>query len=111
MSNAFLDSTPERIDVPTFLLDRDAKSVTWGNRRCYLGDTTYLQCLAALADAEGAPVENTTLLNAIDTGYVRVPNDVRTPVYRLKKKLRRAGMADLADRIENVSGAYKLRLG
>ena len=35
--------------------------------------------------------------------------DVRTIVYRLKKRLGKSGMGDLADRIRNVRMAYLLQ--
>ena len=111
MSHARSEKVPKHVKHPRFKIDREAKGVWWGDRRCYLGDTANFRCLAALAETPNMPVENSALLEAIGPSFIRVVDDVRTAIYRLKKRLRQSGMADLAERIENGRGAYKLRLG
>jgi len=110
MNHAPYEKEPEHVERPRFRIDREAKAVWWGDRRCYFGDTANFRCLAALAETLNMPVENSALLEAIGPSFICVVDDVRTAIYRLKKKLRHAGMADLAARIENVRGAYTLRL-
>ena len=92
------------------VLDRSNFVVKWDGERSLFGDTMLFRCLAALVANPNEPVENDQLVRAIDTGCIQGRNDVRTAIYRIRKKLVDANMADLARRIENVRGAYLIRL-
>jgi hypothetical protein len=85
-------------------------SVTLDQRRCELGNTALWRCIKVLVNAAGQPVEHSEMLRLIGAdSIVSGLNDVRTTVYRLKHRLRQAGMSTVADCIQNVRGAYCFR--
>ena len=92
------------------VMDHSRFVVKWNGRRSRFGNTMLFRCLAALAAHPNKPVENDELVRRIDTGCIRNPNDVRTAIFRTKKRLIAADMADLAHRIDNMDGAYVIRL-
>lgn len=107
-----MNPRPENCHTPDTddLLDHSRYVVKWNGKRSRFGNTMLFRCLAALVANPNAPVENDELVWRIGSGCIRLPNDVRTAIYRTKKKLIVADMADLAHRIENVNGAYRIRL-
>ena len=92
------------------VLDHSNFVVKWNGKRSRFGDTMLFRCLAALVADPNEPVENAELVRLIDTGPIRSRDDVRIAIYRTRQKLIAAGMADLAGRIQNVDGAYVIRL-
>lgn len=92
------------------VLDHSRFVVKWNGRRSRFGDTMSFSCLAALAADPNKSIENNELVRRITTGCIRRENDVRIAIFRTRKKLIAADMADLAKRIENVNGAYLIRL-
>ena len=92
------------------VLDHSNFVVKWNGKRTRFGNTMSFHCLAALVADCDEPIENAELVRRIAAGCIRGKNDVRTAIYRTRKKLIAGGMADLAGRIENVDGAYVIRL-
>ncbi len=107
-----MNPPPRNDNVPDagLVLDHSRFVVKWNGRRSRLGDTMLFRCLSALVAHPNEPVENDELVLQIDTGCIPRPNDVRTAIYRIRQNLIAADMADLAKRIENVNGAYLIRL-
>ena len=93
------------------VLDHSNFVVKWNGKRTRFGNTMAFHCLAALVADRNKPIENAELVRQIAAGCIRRKNDVRTAIYRTRQKLISADMADLANRIQNVDGAYVIRLG
>ena len=100
----------DNVPDANLVLDHTNFVVKWNGKRRRFGDTMLFRCLAALVADPNAPVENAELVRLIDTGSIRRRDDVRIAIYRTRQKLIAADMADLANRIENVDGAYLIRL-
>jgi hypothetical protein len=94
-------------ETPDFVIDESAKSVWLGAQRCHLGDTDQFSLMHTLGLYRNCPVEHVRMLREIDRSDLS-PNELRRIVYRLKQRLRKYGLGEVADSIKNVRGAYTL---
>lgn len=92
------------------ITDRADFSVRWGNRRCPLGNNLAFKILERLAQRPGLYLHYDTLLNEFWDCHTSF-EAVRSAVKVLRRKLRAAGMGDLAKAIDGSnSHHYGLRL-
>jgi DNA-binding response OmpR family regulator len=92
------------------ITDRADFSVRWGNRTCRLGNTLAFKLLDRLAHRPGLYLHYDTLLDEFWDRHTS-PEAVRSTVKILRRKLRAAGMGDLAKAIDGSnSHHYGLRL-
>lgn len=92
-------------------LDRTTFSVHWEGRSCSLGHSTAFRLLERLARCPNEYVSVDRLLDELWSGP-RSYSTLRSTVCRLKSRLRRSGMGDLAQLIDGrVHGHYALLLG
>lgn len=108
-----LDSLrPPVVAIPTapLRLDRSTYSVWWAERSCPLGHTMAFRVIERLARSPNEYISTDRLL--VDLwGATRTPSTVRSTVCGLKTKLRDAGLAELAKRIDGTTrGHYGLML-
>lgn len=97
-------------DRADFRIDRTLLSVTFQGRVCFLGNTYPFKVLCHLAERLNAYVPYEDLLAAV-WGGVRSDAAVRSVVKTLRARLRRAGLAGLADAIDGTAaGHYALKL-
>ncbi len=90
------------------IVDHAMLSVHFRGRSCFLGNTLPFRLFAYLAQHPRAYLNYESLLNDVWTG-IRSESAVRTVVKRLREKLRRAGMPDLANAIDgSIPGHYSL---
>jgi DNA-binding response OmpR family regulator len=93
-----------------YLIDGGLLSVNFGGRTCFLGNTYPFKFIACLAQRPNIYVTHEDLLSEVWDG-IRSHSTVRSVVKVLRKKLRQAGMAPLAEAIDGtVSGHYALKL-
>jgi len=84
--------------------------VHWGNQTCHLGNTVAFRLLERLAHRPGLYLHYDSLLNEL-WDYHTSPEAVRSAVKILRRKLRAAGMEDLAEAIDGSnSHHYGLKL-
>lgn len=81
------------------IADDATLSVIWGERRCYLGKTLGFRLFVHLAIRRNQYVAYDSLFEVVWGGR-RSNGAVRSVVRDLRRKLRRAGMSDLADAID-----------
>ncbi len=92
-------------------LDRGLLSVTFRGQSCFLGNTLPFQLFARLVGRPNVYLSYEELLTEVWQG-IRSDSAVRGVVKRLREKLRKAGMMELADAIDGtVPGHYALKLG
>lgn len=92
------------------ITDRADFSVRWGNRTCCLGNNLAFKLLERLAHRPGLYLHYDTLLNEFWDCHTS-PEAVRSAVKVLRRKLRAAGMGDLAKAIDGSNAHhYGLRL-
>ncbi|MCY2987463.1 MAG: winged helix-turn-helix domain-containing protein [Planctomycetota bacterium] len=92
------------------ITDRVNFSVHWGTRTCRLGNTVAFKLLERLAHRPGLYLHYDSLLNEL-WDYHTSPDAVRSAVKVLRRKLRAAGMEDLAEAIDGSnSHHYGLKL-
>jgi DNA-binding response OmpR family regulator len=85
-------------------------SVNFEGKACFLGNTYPFKLIACLARRPNTYVTHEVLLSEVWEG-IRCNATVRSAVKVLRKKLRQAGMAALADAIDgSTSGHYALKL-
>jgi DNA-binding response OmpR family regulator len=93
------------------VIDDARLTVTFRGRTCYLGHTLPFRLLARLARRPGCYVTHDDLLADVWDGGRRSDRVVRVTVKVLRRKLREAGMGDLAAAIDgSAPGRYALRL-
>jgi DNA-binding response OmpR family regulator len=92
------------------LLDEETLSVTWKGRTIHLGNTQGFWLLARLARRANQYVTHLALLLEFWDDEFADPCLLRAGVQRLRYKLRRGGMADLASAITGHHGRYMLDL-
>ena len=100
----------DNVPDANLVLDHSSFVVKWNGKRARFGNTMSFHCLAALVADHDKSIENAELVRRIAAGCIRRRDDVRIAIYRTKQKLIAADMADLANRIQNVDGAYVIRL-
>ena len=92
------------------LLDEATLSVIWRGRTLHLGHTQGFWLLARLARCPNQYVTHLDLLQEIWDDEFADTTLLRAGVQRLRVKLRRGGMRDLADAIAGHHGRYMLSL-
>lgn len=92
------------------LLDEATLSVVWNGRLLHLGHTQGFWLLARLARSANQYVTHLDLLQEIWDDEFTDTAVLRAGVRRLRTKLRRGGMGDLADAIVGHHGRYMLSL-
>lgn len=92
------------------ITDRGDFSVRWGNRTCRLGNTLAFKLLDRLAQRPGLYLHYDKLLSEFWDCHTS-PEAVRSTVKILRRKLRAAGMGDLAKAIDGSNAHhYGLKL-
>ena len=102
--------TPQNHHAYDLVVYETTHSIRWKGLHCHLGNSMIFRCLKVLAAAPNQAIRHDEMLEALGHCLRNHPNDVRLIIYRLKTRLRTAGMPDLADRIDNVRKAYVLQL-
>ncbi|MBM4018456.1 MAG: winged helix-turn-helix transcriptional regulator [Planctomycetes bacterium] len=92
------------------LLDEATLSVIWRGRTLHLGHTQGFWLLARLARRPNQYITHVDLLGEIWDDEFTDTSVLRAGVQRLRVKLRRGGMGDLADAIAGHRGRYMLNL-
>jgi DNA-binding response OmpR family regulator len=92
------------------ILDESTMSVVWKNRTLRLGHTREFRFLGRLARRPNQYVTHLDLLEEVWDGEDREISTIRSLVRRLRNKLKRGGMDDLADAIQGYNGRYILNL-
>lgn len=92
------------------LLDESTLSVMWNGKMLHLGHTQGFWLLARLARSANQYVTHLDLIANIWDNDLTDPTAVRSGVRRLRLKLRRGGMGDLANAIVGHRGRYMLDL-
>ena len=101
---------PRNGSARPLITDRGDFSVRWGNRTCRLGNTLGFKVLDRLAQRPGLYLDYDTLLDSCWDCHTS-PEAVRSTVKVLRRKLRAAGMGDLAKAIDGSnSHHYGLKL-
>lgn len=97
-------------NAPRPLLDEATLSVIWRDRALYLGYTKEFRLLAHLARRINQYVTHVDLLEEIWDDDFASTSLLHAGIQRLKTKLRRGGMADLAGAVVGCKGRYSLDL-
>ncbi|MCX5684110.1 MAG: winged helix-turn-helix domain-containing protein [Planctomycetota bacterium] len=92
------------------LLDEATLSVIWRGRTLHLGHTQGFWLLARLARRPNQYITHVDLLEEVWDDEFTDTSVLRAGVQRLRVKLRRGGMGDLADAIAGHRGRYMLNL-
>lgn len=92
------------------MLDEATLSVVWNGRALHLGHTQGFWLLARLARSTNQYVTHLDLIQEIWNDDFTDTTVLRAGVRRLRIKLRRGGMGDLADAIVGHHGRYMLSL-
>lgn len=91
-------------------IDPSTFSVHWAGKRCALGNTTAFRVMERLARRPNVYLSIDQILEELWSGP-RAYSTVRSTVFRLKARLRRAGLDDLADLIDGgTPGHYALMI-
>jgi hypothetical protein len=93
------------------LLDEATLSVVWHGKMIHLGHTQSFWILARLARGANQYVTHLDLIEDIWDDHFTDTAVLRAAVRRLRLKLRRGGMSELADAIVGHHGRYMLDLG
>ena len=96
--------------VPRPLLDEATLSVIWRDHPLYLGYTKEFRLLAHLARRANQYVMHVDLLEDVWDDDFADAALLRASIQRLRTKLRRGGMADLAEAVIGCKGHYILDL-
>ncbi len=92
------------------LIDRASFSVNFRGKTCFLGNHLPFQFLARLAERPNAYVSYEDLLADV-WGRTVSDSSVRSVAKELRQRLRRGGLADLADAVDgSEAGHYALKL-
>jgi len=92
------------------LLDESTLSVIWKGKTLHLGNTLAFRLLVRLARRPNQYVTHTDLLLDVWDDDETSTASIRSMVRELRRKLRGAGMTDLATAIRGHSGRYILDL-
>jgi DNA-binding winged helix-turn-helix (wHTH) protein len=96
--------------VGPFIVDRATFSVSDGIHVCELGNTICFRFIECLASEPARRFTRSQLLDAVWDGHRRAPTTVRSAVFELRDRFRRAGMDELANAIRAEGGTYSLRI-
>src|SRR5262245_40358950 len=92
-------------------VDRSQLVVNFRGKTCFLGNALTFRFIAQLAQRPNHYFTYEELLTGVWDGACRSDASVRSVVKALRRKLRAAGMGDLADAIDGTqSGRYALRV-
>jgi DNA-binding winged helix-turn-helix (wHTH) protein len=92
------------------VIEVDKFTVTYRRKSCFLGNTLPFRFLSRLAQRPNTFISHETLLSDVWDGN-RTDSSIRSIVKTLRRKLRQAGLTDLADAIDgSVPGHYSLKL-
>jgi DNA-binding response OmpR family regulator len=100
----------ERISPGRPLMDEPTLSVVWNGRMLHLGHTQGFWLLSRLTRSANQYVTHLDLIQEIWDDDFTDTTVLRAGVRRLRNKLRRGGMGDLADAIVGHHGRYMLNL-
>lgn len=90
--------------------DRETLSIVWKNKSCFLGNTLLFLFFERLALSPNRYVSHVDLLEDV-WGGEREPSTIRGVAKRLRDRLQKEGMGQLAEAIDgNVRGYYGLKL-
>lgn len=92
-------------DEPICRVDRETLSVFWKDRACFLGYTLPFRVLEKLALRSNQYISVERLTQDL-WGGSKAPSTIRSAVSDLRIKLRRGGMAGLADMIDGSNPGY-----
>lgn len=96
---------------PHPVVDRSRFEVTLAGRTCRLGNTIPFRFLARLAESPGRYVSHEQLIDDVWDGHGS-DDALRSVVKHLRRRLREAGLDDLACAIDGLTpGHFVLRLG
>ncbi len=104
------NSHPNRLPASGPYLDEATLSVVWKGKSLHLGHTQGYWLLARLTRSVNRYVTHLDLLQDIWDDVLIDTAVLRAGVRRLRTKLRRGGMGDLADAIIGYRGRYMLSL-
>jgi DNA-binding response OmpR family regulator len=97
---------------PDLEVDRSQLVVRFRGKTCFLGNALTFRFLARLAQRPNHYVTYEELLADVWDGARRSDASVRSVVKILRRKLREAGMGELADAIDGTqTGCYALKVG
>ena len=85
--------------------NRDTLSVEWEGKSCFLGNTLLFWFFERIARTPNRYVSHQQLLDDVWGGN-RHPTTIRGVVKRLRDKLAKVGMGDLATRIDGSENGY-----
>jgi hypothetical protein len=89
--------------------DPGSMSIVWHGRRCALGQTTLFKLFSRLSRQANAYVSYDQLLSDV-WGGAKADETIRSAVRHLKRRLKDAGMGELADAIRGENHHYVLLL-
>lgn len=89
------------VDISTF-------SVFWQGKTCSLRNTILFRLAARLARQPNQYITAGQLLGDVWDGGVKSPDTIRSTVRNLRRRLRQAGMSDLAAAIRGTGGRFGL---
>jgi len=109
--DGFVPRPPNPGDHPHPIIDQSRLTVTLGGRTCRLGNTIPFRFLARLAESPGRYVSHEQLIDDVWDGQGS-DDALRSVVKRLRRRLRAAGLDDLAGAINGLTpGYFVLQLG
>ena len=109
--DGFVPRPPNPVDHPHPVIDHSRFTVTFGGRTCRLGNTIPFRFLARLAESPGRYVSHEQLVDDVWDGQGS-DDALRSVVKHLRRRLREAGLDDLAGAINGLTpGHFVLRLG
>ena len=109
--NGFVSRVPNPVDHPHPIIDHSRFTVTLGGRTCRLGNTIPFRFLARLAESPGRYVSHEQLIDDVWDGHGS-DDALRSVVKHLRRRLREAGLDDLAGAINGLTpGYFVLQLG
>lgn len=91
-------------------IDNATFAVRWNGATCFLGCTILLRLFTRLCQRPNFFICHENLLQDVWHGDRKAQSTVRSTVRRLKRSLKHAGMADLANGIRCQGGRYALVL-
>jgi len=97
-------------DPPRPFVDASTLSLLWAGKTCPLRHTVLFRLAERLARQPNQYITADQLLRDVWEDGVKSPETIRSAVHRLRQRLDRAGMHDLAAAIHGTGGRYGLIL-
>ncbi len=101
---------PAPLHLGRYTVHRTTFSVCDGTRVCELGNTIYFRFFECLAREPDRCFTREQLLAVVWDGQRRSATTVRSAIFELRRRLRNAGMDELAEAIRFEGRAYGLKL-